>query len=127
MKFVSALNYFSFASYHGYYCIFFKKGTVTWSKTNVTKQNFIQTRINDFFFQSKGRVHTRELSYCFLGDGCLLHKVYIILITFTRYELQKYGNSKWDPPPLIDPHIWYVTNMSVYRYELWRDERNNYI
>lgn len=64
MKFVSALNYFSFASYHGYYCIFFKKGTVTWSKTNVTKQNFIQTRIKDFFsVQGKGAYEGAKLLF----------------------------------------------------------------
>lgn len=55
MKFVSALNYFSFASYHGYYCIFFKKGTVTWSKTNVTKQNFIHGRGSMIFFSVQGK------------------------------------------------------------------------
>lgn len=79
-----------------------------------SKQNFIQAQMKDL-----GRAQTRKLCYCFLGDGCLLHKVYL-LTAFTKYELHEYGTSKWGPPPLfLKIYTWYhicnydVTNVII--------------
>lgn len=79
-----------------------------------SKQNFIQAQMKDL-----GRAQTRKLCYCFLGDGCLLHKVYL-LTTFTKYELHEYMVLPSGVRPLfLKIYTWYhicnydVTNVII--------------
>lgn len=79
-----------------------------------SKQNFVQAQMKDL-----GRAQTRKLCYCFLGDGCLLHKVYL-LTTFTKYELHEYMVLPSGVRPLfLKIYTWYhicnydVTNVII--------------
>lgn len=79
-----------------------------------SKQNFVQAQMKDL-----GRAQTRKLCYCFLGDGCLLHKVYL-LTAFTKYELHEYMVLPSGVRPLfLKIYTWYhicnydVTNVII--------------